>query len=429
MAGSSALAVTTTRVARGEVVGRVVATGPVKPAREADVTTRVAGVLDSFTLQDGDKVTKGQVVGRLVRTPFLTALTEAESRLAGEAAKVAALERRSATTDEQTAARLRTAEQKLALARSQLTDRRLAAERAMTEAAYGVQRANLQLAKAPDSPELKNELERAEQLHRNAQADLDRLSDPTHPANLQVAVAETELDELRATLKSSTVLTEEMSAAYASLQAARQAVERAREDLAATVVTAPFDGVVQQAHVREGAALAAGTRLITLVAIDTAVVSANIDESDVERVAAGQAARITSPAVAGLRLDGNVVRLLPKATKDTSNATVIPAEIEFRNEGARLRTGMNADVEIVVARKADVVRVPAALVRGKGADRYVFVVEAGVARQRKVTPGVKDGSWVEITEGLSGGEEIVAGPERVLGALKDGQAVEVGGAK
>ena len=51
---------------------------------------------------------------------------------------------------------------------------------------------------------------------------------------------------------------------------------------------------------------------------------------------------------------------------------------------------------------------------------FVFVVQDGVAKRRKISPGIKEGKWVEVTEGLKEGEMIVVeGSHR----LQDGYQV------
>jgi HlyD family secretion protein len=92
-----------------------------------------------------------------------------------------------------------------------------------------------------------------------------------------------------------------------------------------------------------------------------------------------------------------------------------------------MRSGMNADVEIDVAGRTGVLRVPLTAVRGTGTERYVFVLEGDHVRKQPVTPGVKDTAWTEITAGLKVGDQVVTAPESVLKSLQDGQAVRARG--
>jgi len=417
--------VLTSAVGRGEIVGRVVATGPVQPAQDQDLTSRVSGILEVLDVKEGDRVTRGQVIASVTKRPFEGALAEAESRLSGQESGLAQLQRRTRQAGEQAALKLQAAQERLRLATAQLADRELAAGRAVTEAEYALSKLAFQAQRLPDSAEVKHDRAHAEEQVRAAKADLQRLASADHPARLQVALAEIDLQDARQALAASAVLPGEIAAAEAAVAAARIAVVRAAEDLRNTEITAPFEGAILQVHARQGSGVGPGTRLVTMAAVDKAVAMANVDEADIDQVAVGQAVNITTPSVASLVLPGVVTRILPRATKDTSNATVIQTEVEFKNEGGRLRPGMNADVEIAVARRANVVRAPLAVLRGKGSDRFVFVYAQGSVHRRAVTIGLRDSRWAEVLSGLQEGEQIVVGPERLLKTLQDGQTVQV----
>jgi RND family efflux transporter MFP subunit len=427
MAPGAAPTVLTSVVAQGEVVGRVVASGVVEASRKEDVTSRVAGVLEAFDLREGRQVQQGQVIARIARTPLEAALTDAQGRLLAQQSQLAQLERHAGLADTLAATRLEAAEQKLQLARSQLSDQELAVQRGVEEAAFGVTRAQLQLAKQPSSDQLTAEVGHATELMRNAQADLDRLGAADHPARLQVALAEADLKAAQVDIAATAVLPQELEAARGAAAAAARAVQKAQEDLDNANIRAPFTGVVVQVYAKQGAGVAPGTPLIALAALDTARIVANVDEADVGRMASGQKATVTSPAIPEMKFQGEVTVVRPRAVKDTSNATVVPAEVEFRNEGGRMREGMNADVEIDVERRPDALRIPLTALRGKGSDRYVFVEEGGLARKRAVTPGVRDPRWAEVLDGLKAGDRVVTGPESVLKGLEDGQAVRARG--
>lgn len=423
----SPVAVTAVAAARGDVVGRVVASGQVQPAREDDISTRVAGIIVEFDLKEGDRVKEGQVLARLQTTPLQAALADARSRLAAQQSLLAQAERKARLAGDQADVRLRAAQEKLTLAQSQLTDRETAAQRALAEAQNGLLQAQLQLKRLPSSELLQAQVDHAQNLLQSARDDLDRLAGPDHPARLQVALAQTDLDAARADAAAMGVLPEELQALRAAVDAADQAVRKAQEDLDSAVIKAPYDGTVLKVQVKKGAGVAAGAPLLTLATLDRAKVAANVDEADVDRVAPGQPATITSPAVDDLRVSGKVTRVMPRAGKDAANATVIQAEVEFKNEGLRLRQGMNADVSIETARRTGVLRLPRTAVRGTGQDRFVWVVENGRARQRSVTLGVRDPAWAEVTAGLEEGDRVITGPDSVVRSLRDGQPVEVKG--
>jgi membrane fusion protein (multidrug efflux system) len=81
--------------------------------------------------------------------------------------------------------------------------------------------------------------------------------------------------------------------------AAKARLERARLDLARTVIRAPMDGVVTQRSVQVGQRVASGVPLMTIVPIGDAHVDANFKESQLRRVRPGQSAEVTSDLYGG----------------------------------------------------------------------------------------------------------------------------------
>ena len=96
-----------------------------------------------------------------------------------------------------------------------------------------------------------------------------------------------------------------------------------------------------------------------------------------------------------------------------------------------LRPGMTCRAEIFTATKGDVLAAPiqAILVEEDHATdvvrRDVFVHRGGRAVKVSVEVGLADDTNQEIMGGVSIGDEVVTGPDRVLRALEDGDRIEV----
>jgi membrane fusion protein (multidrug efflux system) len=87
-----------------------------------------------------------------------------------------------------------------------------------------------------------------------------------------------------------------------------------------------------------------------------------------------------------------------------------------------LRPGMFARVAIVYERRPDALQIPrTALLDSEGPPK-VFVVKDGKAAERAVKLGLSNGAWIEVTEGLKDGEQVVVVGQ---GAVKPGAAVRV----
>jgi HlyD family secretion protein len=89
---------------------------------------------------------------------------------------------------------------------------------------------------------------------------------------------------------------------------------------------------------------------------------------------------------------------------------VYPTNIRIDGVYDWLRPGVSAEVVILVETLRDVVYVPIQAVSYSGKDQYVWVVSNGIHQRRKVTTGQYSEEFIEITSGLSQGEEVLLLP-------------------
>ena len=109
---------------------------------------------------------------------------------------------------------------------------------------------------------------------------------------------------------------------------------------------------------------------------------------------------------------GTVRRVAPYITALEKQARTVAIDVDFDDAAAArgLLVGYSTDVEIVLASHADVLRIPASVLRG---GNEVLVLGAdGVLAARKVETGLRNWEFVEITGGLEAGEQVVSSPAR-----------------
>ena len=98
-------------------------------------------------------------------------------------------------------------------------------------------------------------------------------------------------------------------------------------------------------------------------------------------------------------------------------------------QGVNLRPGMSCRAEIFAAARDRVLATPIQAIRveedltTKTTKRFVFVERDGLAKRVEVAAGLADDMYQEITSGVSEGDAVITGPDRVLRALKDGDRV------
>jgi HlyD family secretion protein len=147
---------------------------------------------------------------------------------------------------------------------------------------------------------------------------------------------------------------------------------------------------------------------MTLSDLSKLFILAAVDESDIGKVEVEQSAFITADAFPGHTFHGKVVRI---ATRGMTSSNVVTFEVKLEVLGKNkslLKPEMTANIEIVVARKDDVLMVPTEAISRKKGKRVVQVMkDKGVTEERVVEVGVSDGTKVEISSGLQEGETVV----------------------
>ncbi|MEP6799966.1 MAG: hypothetical protein ABI890_17540 [Lapillicoccus sp.] len=187
---------------------------------------------------------------------------------------------------------------------------------------------------------------------------------------------------------------------------AQDALDTADANLAGATLTAPIAGTVGSLAFAQGGS-ASPTAGIVIVGGGAASVTVDIPMTTLPRVKKGQQVEVTA-AGATSAVAGTVssIGLLPATT--TGATPTYPVAILVPAAGQALSTGSRADVAIVVSRVTDVLTVPASAVTTTGAGAEVVSVLAGdVVTRTPVTTGAVGGGLVEVTKGLTAGQQVV----------------------
>ena len=206
-----------------------------------------------------------------------------------------------------------------------------------------------------------------------------------------------------------------LKAAQAQVTQSRAALRQQQVNLGHTIIRAPIDGIVISRSVDVGQTVAASMSAPTLFVIAQDLthmqVQARIDESDIGRIAEGQAVTFKVDAYPNETFTGTVrqVRLEPVTEQNVVSYVTI---IDVPNPDLMLKPGMTANVSIEIARADNVLKVPASALRfrqGEGSPR-VWVASASGPKPVQVTTGLSDGVSTAISGGdLSEGSEVITG--------------------
>ena len=167
---------------------------------------------------------------------------------------------------------------------------------------------------------------------------------------------------------------------------------------------APASGVVLEKTVVEGDAVAAGQRLFRIADLDQIWVEADVFEAELARIAKGQAATITVPALPGRTLEGKVAYVYPYLDPASRTGRV---RIALANRGLELKPDMFATVAFQLP-LGERLQIPSAAVVYTGPRRLVFVdLGDGRLAPREVVIGARSGERAEVLSGLAEGDAIV----------------------
>lgn len=202
--------------------------------------------------------------------------------------------------------------------------------------------------------------------------------------------------------------------AVAAADSAKAAEEGARARLNQMVVRSGINGIVLRRDVEPGDLATPGRALMTLGDPVSVRITTTVDERDVPRIHAGQAALMSSDAWPGRVLHGQVREVTPGGD---------PEQRAFRvyivtDQRLALPLGLTLEVNIVTRRADRALLVPTSAIE----DGKVWVIRDGRAHARAVRTGIAGSGDVQILSGLSQGEMIVRAPE---GKLSDNMRVRV----
>ena len=228
-------------------------------------------------------------------------------------------------------------------------------------------------------------------------------------------------------------------------------------------ITAPMDGIISSLPIKKGERLM-GTEIARISSAGEWEIRTDVGEVDIVKIKEGNIAEIEPDAFPGARLTGTVYRI---ASGGTMSGSGLPGNIysdltayrvyirvdaaslallkdTLTGETHLLRSGMNTTVIIQTRTRNNVLVVPIKSVttrltgnagkpeetNGKNkrqrSDVVVFVVKDKKVLQKKVTTGIQDMNYIEITGGLNGDEEVVTDPFEVIDKiLQEGMKVKV----
>lgn len=400
--GTNGIKVATEAAAPHTIIETVTASGKIYPETEVKISPEVSGEITQLNIEEGDSVHKGEVMVKINPAIY-------SSMVSQSAASVA-----------EAKARARNAEQMAAQAEARFDQ---------AKALY----------------------ERNQKLYN------------------EKVISALEFEQAKADFLGAKASYEASMASSAgggySVDAAAANLNQARENLRRTTIVAPVTGVVSQLKVKlgervVGTAQMAGTEMLTIADMSRIEVRVEVSETDIAKVKLNDTTIIAADAYRNRRFNGVVSKISVSSTSSgtgtmstdqVTNYTVhiLILENSYEDLSTELqkgsfvfKPGMSASVEIQTRKDANTLAVPVNAVTTRdwsdsarkaleeqGIDeirQVVFVYNKADNKVsiRDVKTGIQDNEYIQITDGLKEGEEVVIAPYGAIArTLKDGSTV------
>ena len=217
---------------------------------------------------------------------------------------------------------------------------------------------------------------------------------------------------------------EDRATAAAQVHSAEAQASEERKRLDDTRLLAPISGNIGMRKVEPGQTVAAGTPVFSIVELNPVKVRVGVPEAEIGKIHQGALAEISVPSLDGRRFTGKVAIIGVASEPATRTYTI---KVLVPNPGPVLLAGMVAEARIFGPNKVRSVTIPAEAVvpDAQGAPTvYVYFPDRKRVFARRVEFGMPIGSEVEIHSGVRGDEQIVViGQQKV----REGSLVEIAG--
>lgn len=215
-------------------------------------------------------------------------------------------------------------------------------------------------------------------------------------------------------------ITAQRDAARAKVDQLEAALANAREQLKDTHIKAPVDGIISLRLLEVGDQASPQIPVFTIVGMDSVKITIDVIESQFNKIKIGQKTCIKVDTYPDTVFVGYISKIGPTLNLMSRTSS---AEVFIPNPEHKLRPGMFARVDVITNVHRDALIIPRYSIIERTSleyiggnisssrtivDKYVYLVESGIAREKKVKTGIENGQIVEILQGIEEGDLVVS---------------------
>ena len=217
--------------------------------------------------------------------------------------------------------------------------------------------------------------------------------------------AEREFTKQQSVYEKGGITLSEVKDAEKALVDARYNFDNAIISLAKLEIRAPFSGViVNLPHYTSSQWVEANTEVATLMDYSRLYAELTLPGKEMDRIQQNQNVAVSNYSQEKQQLEGKVTQISP-ALDPTSR--MFKLKIEASNQDLLLKPGMFVRADIIVLEKEDVIVIPKDIILDRRGRKTVYVVQRGIALERRLELGIDNSDSVEVTKGLNPDDSLI----------------------
>jgi len=213
--------------------------------------------------------------------------------------------------------------------------------------------------------------------------------------------------------------------AKSNYEAQTQAIAQLEQQVAKTVVTAPFSGTIDEVMTEQGSVVMPGqTPLMRIVSLDNMYIVTDVPERYVANIVRNKKVLVDFP-ILGKQMESKIRQVGDFI--DPNNRT-FKVEISVPNIDSRIKPNLTAKLNINDYTNNKALLIPQSVIsENASGEQYIYVIRdrdgsEAIAEKRTIETGLTQGDVIEVTGGLENGTEIILEGAR---SVNDGQKVRI----
>ncbi|WP_456441221.1 efflux RND transporter periplasmic adaptor subunit [Psychroserpens sp.] len=213
--------------------------------------------------------------------------------------------------------------------------------------------------------------------------------------------------------------------AKSTYESQQKAVNQLQQQVARTIVRAPFTGTIDDVITEQGSVVAPGqTELFRIVNLDDMYIETDVPESYITTVSEGKTVQVDFPVLgttmeATIRQAGNFINPANRTFK---------VEVAIPNKDKNIKPNLTAKLRINDYTNEKAILIPLSIIsENANGEQYVYTItnktdSIATAKRTIITTGKTQGDDIEVLTGLKSNDEIIQEGAR---SVKDGQEVKI----